>query len=155
MNRSSESRGSPTPREKRELEFLFDEHFSWKIVNALRIASYPFQHVQLVRELGIWDHGAALGRKARDEEIVPWANKHGFIVVTCDDDYRGAEFRRTLLVESRVEVIWFRKQPVGLQAQAEQIVRHYPKWVEILASEAPSYRQWMQPPYGNLKRMQR
>lgn len=124
-------------------------------MGALVVAEYPFEHVSLVRELGIWDPGAERGRKARDEEIVPWCQRHNFIVVTCDDDFRSSEMRQELLEKSQVEVIWFRKQPSGPQQQLEQIVKHYPNWKEQLGREARAYRQWMQPPRGQLKKMMR
>lgn len=120
-----------------------------------RSADYPFEHVQLVRELGIWEPGASFGKKAKDEEIVPWCHKHGFVIVTCDADFRSAEMRQSLLEHHKVEVIWFREQPSTKREQMEKIVKHYPTWVELLQGETAAYRQWMQPPHGRLTKMAR
>lgn len=118
-------------------------------------AGYPFRSVQRVQELGIWESGALLGRKAKDEDIVPWCQTNDFVVVTCDDDFRSREMRQRLLTQNDVEVIWFSKQPRGVQEQTEWIVRHFPTWVETLQSEDRAYRQWMQRPNGRLKKMAR
>lgn len=118
-------------------------------------AAYPFEHVQCVRELGTWDPGAKFGRRAKDEEIVPWCHKYGYVIVTCDTDFRSAEMRRSLLHESKVEVIWFKQEPADTREQMELIVKHYPTWLERLQDEEAAYRQWMQTPNGRLTKMPR
>lgn len=116
---------------------------------------YPFRAVQKVLELGVWEPGETLGKKAKDEEIVPWCNKNGHVIVTCDDDFRSREMREGLLNQTSVEVIWFQRQPKGTRQQFEQITKHYPVWDELLGKIKPAYRQWLQPPYGRLKKMSR
>lgn len=117
--------------------------------------AYPFRHVSLVPDLGIWEPGEPRGKKAKDDEIAAWCDANDYVIVTCDTDFRSAEMREKLLSQTTVEVIWFKKLPEGVLEQTEQIVKHYRKWLDALGVKKPAYRQWMQPPNGNPKKMQR
>lgn len=94
-----------------------------------------------------------LGTGTPDEAIVPWCGRRGYVWVTTDADPRAREMRMRLLPEHGVEAIILLPQPKGLREQFERIVRHYPRWEDVIGSEPPGRRVWEQRATGKPRRL--
>lgn len=78
----------PDPR------FLLDENFSHWLGDLLPRFDYAVQQVQRIPDLGE-PHPkiAGLRHKATDAEIADWCGEQGWVIVTCDQDFRSRELR--------------------------------------------------------------
>jgi predicted nuclease of predicted toxin-antitoxin system len=124
--------------------FLLDENFSHRLGERLPMFGYDVQQVQRVTELGR-PHAkiAALHQGASDAEIAEWCATNGWVVVTCDEDFRSRELRASSYLGRRVDVVLCTRQPASLREQLELLVFNYAKWVE--AVESPRHpRLWLQ-----------
>lgn len=137
-----------TPRQPDEIRFCLDENLSYKVAEALRVVGVPLLHVSRVPGLG----GAKAGQSGADDATVAkWCSATGYVLITCDNDFRAKWVRSGLLASLGVETIVFGWQPRGAKEQHRLITGFYDKWTDQLKHHTAGHRVWLQPKRGRLK----
>ncbi len=116
------------------------------MAEALAHVGHPFIHV---KDAIAVPTGTVAGQSpASDEAISKWCASTAYVLVTCDEDFRGRWERTGLLASHGVEVIVFNRELVGLLEQHRRITLHMPRWKAELERRPYGYRVWDQHPDG-------
>lgn len=81
---------------------------------------------------------------AQDAEIAKWCAVAEYVLITCDQDFRGRWVRSGLLREHNVEVVVFTEELSGLREQHARVTRHLPYWEQELSKQPFAFRVWEQ-----------
>ena len=88
---------------------------------------------------------------ADDYDIAVWCADNGYVLVTCDSDFRSRRQRAQSIQQAGVEVVVFTYELAGLSNHISTVARRVPLWEQKLSGVAYAPRVWLQHRRGALR----
>ncbi len=88
---------------------------------------------------------------AHDYDIAVWCAENGYVLVTCDSDFRTRRQRAQAIQEAGVEVVVFSYELAGLSNHVSTVARRVPPWEQRLGQLPYAPRVWLQHRRGALR----